>query len=67
MSSIRQNVVDKGCDICQCKYTDKVYDARTVYGYWAFMCEDCYDELGKGLGVGKGQVYDVKTLKKIEG
>jgi len=67
MSSIRQQVVDKGCDICKAAFTDVVYDGKTLHGPWAFMCEDCFQDLGVGLGTGRGQKYDVKTLKKIEG
>ena len=47
------------CDIC--KYygdtpIDKaVYDGKTTRGPWAYMCEDHFQDLGVGLGTGKGQ------------
>ena len=32
------------------------YDGRTTYGYWAYMCQNHFDEYGVGLGLGKGQL-----------
>jgi len=40
------------CDICGSK---AVYDAKTVFGPWAYLCEDHFNILGLGLGLGKGQ------------
>jgi hypothetical protein len=31
------------------------YDGRTKSGHWANMCQECYQEYGVGLGLGKGQ------------
>ena len=31
------------------------YDCATVYGYWMYACERCYRDIGRGLGLGKGQ------------
>lgn len=31
------------------------YDARTKDGTWGFLCEECFDEHGIGLGTGLGQ------------
>lgn len=31
------------------------YDGRTKTGPWANMCDECYLELGVGLGTGRGQ------------
>lgn len=42
-----------GCDICAqapCKY-----DAKTFMGSWAYMCQECFEKFGVGLGLGKGQ------------
>jgi len=41
------------CDIC--KQRDAHYDGKTRLGPWAYMCLQCFGELGVGLGVGKGQ------------
>jgi hypothetical protein len=32
-----------------------VYDAKSVQGPWAYMCEDAFREIGLGLGTGLGQ------------
>ena len=34
---------------------------------WAIMCYFCHLEHGDGLGVGRGQMYDTKTLVKLKG
>ena len=52
------------CDICKHlksrMHPEQVmkakYDGKTkLRGIWAYMCQACFDELGIGLGVGKGQ------------
>jgi hypothetical protein len=43
------------------------YDAKTKYGPWGFLCEKCFKEHGVGLGTGKGQKYDARTGRKLEG
>lgn len=35
-------------------HVNAVYDARTKFGPWAFLCEDCFQSLGVGLGTGLG-------------
>jgi len=67
MSAISRVTVDTGCQVCNAEYIDFVYDARMRVGMWAYMCEDCFNEYGIGLGLGKGQKYDTKTLQKVEG
>lgn len=48
------------CDICHRDCGDTVVDGRTGYGsLWATMCLDCHAVHGAGLGIGKGQRYDV--------
>lgn len=32
-------------------------DGKTVHGPWANMCPRCHNEVGCGLGVGRGQCY----------
>lgn len=66
-SQIRQQTIDNGCDLCKQSYKEHVYDARSHFGWWAFMCTKCFKEKGVGLGVGKGQKYSVETRKKLEG
>lgn len=31
------------------------YDAKTVHGPWAYMCQNAFDAFGIGLGTGRGQ------------
>lgn len=47
----------KECDICHNKIGEKFIDGGTVWGPWANMCPECFDEYGVGLGTGRGQEY----------
>ena len=31
------------------------YDGKTRLGPWGYMCEDCFQQFGMGLGLGRGQ------------
>lgn len=57
------------CELCGKKFTkrDVFIDGRTSEGFWAKMCSGCHSASGVGLGIGRGQKYSVKTLKKIAG
>lgn len=57
------------CDIHgpTCKMTPFFVDGKTTRGPWALMCPAAFREFGIGLGTGKGQKYDAKTLEKIDG
>ena len=35
-------------------------DGRTTFGPWAIMCLSCHDYYGVGLGVGRGQAYELQ-------
>lgn len=49
------------CDVC--KNETACYDAATVYGPWAFMCQSCFELHGTGqLGLGKGQRLELETV-----
>lgn len=38
------------------------YDAKSKQGPWAYMCQECFDEVGPGqLGTGYGQKLVLKT------
>lgn len=54
------------CDICKKAIKGFFTDGRTKEGPWAIMCDNCHEIAGCGLGLGKGQRYSSKTLKKIE-
>lgn len=57
------------CDICGRSLTlfPTFIDGQTKFGVWGLICPECYRRFGVGLGLGKGQEYETKTLKKIEG
>lgn len=40
------------------------YDAKTVFGWWANLCEECFRRFGTGLGLGKGQELIVEDGDK---
>lgn len=48
------------CDFCGMK---AAYDAKTVMGPWANLCEKDFQAVGIGLGVGKGQRLVLKSDK----
>ncbi len=45
------------CDICKNlgMYSEALYDGKTMYGLWAYMCEKHFKDYGVGLGTGRGQ------------
>ena len=45
------------CDICSVKGLVRLahYDIRTPFGAWANVCEEHYESMGTGLGLGLGQ------------
>ena len=57
------------CDLCndQLAEEEEFIDGRTKEGPWALMCTMCHIIHGVGLGTGRGQKYDSKTLIKLEG
>lgn len=62
------------CDFCEklrqdpdLKKHEWFVDGKTKFGPWALMCPKHFKQYGVGLGTGKGQKYDSKTLEKIEG
>ena len=54
------------CDIClmPCK---EMYDGKTTFGVWAFMCRYCFPVYGKGLGIGKGTKLNQENKEKKNG
>lgn len=61
----------KGCQTCGIPLKNIFIDGRTRGGSWAIMCEECHSIMGVGLGVGRGQKYqlDEETGEwvKVEG
>lgn len=45
------------CQLCDQPITDTFIDGRTMWGPWACMCKECWEEKGDGLGTGRGQMY----------
>lgn len=43
-----------GCQIPGCK-EDAIYDGKTKFGSWVYMCESHFMLYGIGLGTGLGQ------------
>lgn len=66
-----QSSIPKACQICCEPITVAFIDGKTrdnsqYRGSWAIMCPLCETLVGVGLGLGKGQMYDL-TGKKVEG
>ncbi|KKM26342.1 hypothetical protein LCGC14_1585750 [marine sediment metagenome] len=55
------------CQLCHDPLKDSFIDGKTDLGPWGVMCLECHSVRGYGLGIGRGQQYDLKTLKKIGG
>lgn len=43
------------CDLPHEEKVEARYDGKTQGGPWAYMCEECFDHYGVGLGTGRGQ------------
>lgn len=56
-----------GCEICSANLKNLQFfvDGKTSNGYWAVMCPKCFMTIGVGLGIGRGQAYDVLTREKL--
>lgn len=55
------------CDICSQKPKGHFIDGKTKFGPWGIMCPNCHSLFGCGLGLGRGQKYDMETLEKVAG
>ena len=51
------------CDFCATEIVDSAarYDAKTMGGPWAKMCERHFKAHGIGLGIGRGQRYLLRS------
>ena len=47
------------CQLCSEPTIEEGYDARTNTGRWGWLCRPCFERVGTGLGLGKGQHYRV--------
>jgi len=55
------------CDVCHRPFKKYFIDGKTQMGPWGLLCVECHEEIGVGLGTGRGQKYDLSTLEKVEG
>jgi len=46
------------CDVCRKMNPPELYNCRTNLGVWGMLCKECFNILGVGLGIGKGQRYE---------
>lgn len=45
------------CQICDRPILEVFVDGNTQWDCWAFMCRECWEMHGEGLGTGRGQMY----------
>lgn len=45
------------CDIC--RDSEALFDGKTTFGPWAYMCDKCWGLHGIRLGLGYGQRLEV--------
>ena len=59
----------KRCEMCNNLFKRFFADGKTQFGPWAMICLHCLDEIGVGLGTGKGQLYMKAGIrwKKVAG
>jgi len=56
------------CDFCHEIIKDEWFvDGATRFGPWAIMCPECFAKNGRGIGPGRGQKYDARSGRKLEG
>lgn len=55
------------CDICGLDFIGTFIDGKTLQGPWGLLCTNCHRQHGVGLGVGRGQEYDLETKIKLAG
>ena len=55
------------CDLCSKVLLGVFIDGKTTFGPWGIMCVACHGTRGCDLGEGRGQLYDLQTLSKLEG
>ena len=53
--------VPEQCDLCKCLIINTFIDGVTKMGPWANMCPSCHASHGRGLGIGKGQMYSKRA------
>jgi len=74
MNSHTKVIVDSlpDCDICKHLKSRTLpgeaakakYDGKTNIGPFAYMCQECFEEHGVGLGLGKGQELVTKLKEE---
>ena len=47
------------CDLCRGDLRGVFIDGDTKQGLWAMMCASCHALYGVGLGLGRGQRYEL--------
>lgn len=55
------------CQVCGEELKDQFVDGQTIWGPWAIQCVSCFNAMDVGYGIGKGQLYDLKTKELIKG
>lgn len=55
------------CDLCDKELTTFFIDGITKQNQWCVMCPHCFMRVGVKVAYGKGQQYDVKSLKLMAG
>ena len=62
--------IPEKCQLCGEPIEKQFVDGRDILtGHWAIMCINCFINRGSGLGVGRGQLYELEddTYYKVFG
>lgn len=55
------------CEVCNQPFGKYFIDGKTSMGPWGLMCEECHENIGCGLGIGRGRKYLTKTREGVDG
>lgn len=49
--------IPRRCELCSNIIIDVFFDGHVRSGGWKFMCPECFELYGSGLGIGVGQKF----------
>lgn len=66
MAKIWMGTRPSTCDICNTSIGKVFVDGKTKMGPWGILCPRCHKGQGCGLGLGKGQQYELKEAEFVK-
>lgn len=66
VTTTMHNRTGRTCQCCGGALGKTFVDGRLRIGPWAVMCRSCHRDLGVGLGIGRGQLYNTETGERVD-